>query len=200
MLCLHSIALSAQNKLVETFFCANDGFSYDLVKELCMMKVMEIIQKRGKSVAKEDILTFLDQQIDQKVTDYDVALDWNTKNHTIEIIFRLYLASNEELAGEEEVEAIEFEDGILLYTEKSQFDANDYLYTMPFERKKGIESTTLVGLVTYLNEVLDQGMSDIFDFLEDEEAEVFELTFDEARLQEIIKNEGSARWIPYPKF
>ena len=48
MLCLHSIALSAQNKLVETFFCANDGFSYDLVKELCMMKVMEIIQKRGK--------------------------------------------------------------------------------------------------------------------------------------------------------
>ena len=71
---------------------------------------------------------------------------------------------------------------------------------MPFERKKGIESTTLAGLVTYLNEVLDQGMSDIFDFLEDEEAEVFELTFDEARLQEIIKNEGSARWIPYPKF
>ena len=117
MLCLHSIALSVQNKLVETFFCANDGFSYDLVKELCMMKVMEIIQKRGKSVAKEDILTFLDQQIDQKVTYYDVALDWNTKNHTIEIIFRLYLASNEELAGEEEVEAIEFEDGILLYTE-----------------------------------------------------------------------------------
>ena len=43
-------------------------------------------------------------------------------------------------------------------------------------------------------------MSDIFDFLEDEEAEVFELTFDEARLQEIIANEGSSRWIPYPKF
>ena len=121
-------------------------------------------------MAKEDILTFLDQQIDQKMTDYDVALDWNTKNHTIEIIFRLYLASNEELAGEEDIEAIEFEDGILLYTEKSQFDANDYLYTMPFDRKKGIESTTLAGLVMYLNEVLDQGMSDIFDFLEDEDA------------------------------
>lgn len=151
-------------------------------------------------MAKEDILTFLDQQIDEKITDFDVALDWNTKNHTIEIIFRLYLVSNESLVSEEEVEAIEFEDGILLYTEKSQFNVADYLYTLPFERKKGIESTTLSGLITYLNEVLVQGMSDIFDFIEDEEAEVFELTFDESRLQEIIANEGFTRWISYPKF
>ena len=54
------------------------------------------------------------------ITDYDVALDWDTKNHTIEIIVRLFVENKahfeiddaEGVVSEEDV--IEFEDGILI--------------------------------------------------------------------------------------
>uniref|UniRef100_UPI00292CA9AD DUF3013 family protein n=1 Tax=Enterococcus faecium TaxID=1352 RepID=UPI00292CA9AD len=39
---------------------------------------------------KKDLLTYLDEIIEKQVTDYDVALDWDTKNHTIEIVVRLF--------------------------------------------------------------------------------------------------------------
>ena len=35
---------------------------------------------------KKDLLTYLDEIIEKQVTDYDVALDWDTKNHTISIV------------------------------------------------------------------------------------------------------------------
>lgn len=39
---------------------------------------------------KTNLLDYLDKTIEKTITDYDVALDWDTKNHTIEIIVRLF--------------------------------------------------------------------------------------------------------------
>ncbi len=67
---------------------------------------------------KENLLDYLDQAIEKTITDYDVALDWDTKNHTFEIIVRLFAENKahfeiddaEGVVSEEDV--IEFEDGI----------------------------------------------------------------------------------------
>lgn len=44
----------------------------------------------GSKMKKENLLDYLDQAIEKTITDYDVSLDWDTKNHTIEIIVRLF--------------------------------------------------------------------------------------------------------------
>lgn len=73
-----------------------------------------------KENEKKDLLTYLDEIIEKQVTDYDVALDWDTKNHTIEIVVRLFAENKaqfeiddaEGIVSQEPI--IEFEDGVLL--------------------------------------------------------------------------------------
>ena len=159
-------------------------------------------------MAKETMLTYLDAQLSKNLTDYEVAIDWDSKNHTIELIIRLWAENKDQLllddfAGiESEEEVIEFEDGILLYDpKKSQFDPDDYLATLAFEGKKGMKAEQLAGLVDYLKEVLDDGQSDLLDFLDlDNEEAVFELHFDQKRLEEYILKNANPRYIPYPSY
>lgn len=74
---------------------------------------------------KMNLLAYLDEQIEKKINNYDIALDWDTKNHTIEIIVRLFAENNANLEIDDaegiisEEEIIEFEDGILLYDPKN---------------------------------------------------------------------------------
>ena len=73
----------------------------------------------GNKMKKTTILDYLDTAIEKKITDYDVALDWDTKNHTIEIVVRLFaenqahfeLDDAQGVVSEEDI--IEFEDGTL---------------------------------------------------------------------------------------
>lgn len=159
---------------------------------------------------KDTMLTYLDQQITKKITEYDVALDWNTRNHSIEVIFRLFAENklNEQIddatgtSSEEEI--IEFEDGVLFYNpEKSPVDENDYLAVIPYEGKKGIKQSVLDGFVEYLNEVLAEGQSDLLDFLTDDEQEVFELKWSnedfEVAVQKHQKTAGDT-YIAYPSY
>lgn len=80
-------------------------------------------------MAKETIVSYLDKQLTSKIPDYDVAIDWDARNHTIELVVRLFAENTtgatiddvEGVASEEAI--IEFEDGILLYNpQKSKFD------------------------------------------------------------------------------
>ncbi len=159
-------------------------------------------------MAKETILTYLDQQLTKKLTDYDTAIDWDARNHTIEIIVRLF-AENQSgtaisdaagVASEEEI--IEFEDGILLYNpQKSRVDAEDYLAVIPFEGKKGIAQATLDGLVDYLQDILDQGQSDLLDFLTDEDEDaVFELHFSTEAFAAACAKYENQGYVPYPSY
>lgn len=156
-------------------------------------------------MAKETMLTFLDRQIEKKLSDYEVELDWDVQNHTIEIIMHLYAENKsnqaiDDIAGLLSAEdVIEFEDGVLLYDEKKAvFDPTDFLTVIPFNGKKGMERKKMVALIDMLKEVLDEGQSDLLDFLTSE-AEVFELKFDPAVFA--AKTAPlSADFVPYPSY
>ncbi len=159
-------------------------------------------------MTKETLITYLDKQLTKKITEYDTAIDWDAKNHTIELVIRLFA---ENAAGtviddaegvESEEEIIEFEDGILFYNpQKSRFDEEDYLAIIPYEGKKGIQQAVIDGLVDYLQEVLDQGQSDLLDFLSEEnEDEFFELQFSEEALEQAIEKYEEEGYLPYPSY
>lgn len=159
-------------------------------------------------MAKETMITYLDKQLTKKITEYDTAIDWEAKNHTIELVIRLFAENTtgsviddaEGVASEEEV--IEFEDGILFYhPEKSRFEEEDYLAVIPYEGKKGIEQAVIDGLVDYLQEVLDQGQSDLLDFLSEEnDDEFFELDFSDEAFEQAIAKYGQKGYLPYPSY
>lgn len=93
---------------------------------------------------KATMLTYLEEQLEKHLGDYEVGLDWDRKNHTIEVIVRLYAENNEQVAIDDvdgtlsEEEFIEFEDGLLFYNpQKSVVDDEEYLVTIPYEGKKG---------------------------------------------------------------
>lgn len=165
----------------------------------------------GKKMKKKDLLTYLDEIIEKQVTDYDVALDWDTKNHTIEIVVRLFAENKaqfeiddaEGIVSQEPI--IEFEDGVLLFNpQKSVFDERNYLAVIPYEGKKGLAKSVADSLVEYLNEVLAQGQSDLLDFLdEDDDEAVFELHWDNQQLAELVEvkqqNEADT-YLPYPSY
>lgn len=57
------------------------------------------------------------------------------------------------------------------------------------------------GLVDYLQEVLDQGQSDLLDFLSEEnEDEFFELQFSEEALDQAIEKYEEKGYLPYPSY
>ncbi|MEI5991527.1 hypothetical protein A5881_003064 [Enterococcus termitis] len=159
---------------------------------------------------KATMLTYLDQQITKKITEYDVALDWNTKNHSIEVVFRLFAENNEheqidDLEGTvSQEEIIEFEDGVLFYNpEKTSVDEEEYLAVIPYEGKKGIKQSVLDGFADYLNEVLTEGQSDLLDFLTDENQEVFELKWSQEDFEAAVKKYQQAEgdtYIAYPSY
>lgn len=161
-------------------------------------------------MAKETMLSYLDTQLTKKMDEYEVALDWDTKNHTIEVVIRLFAENKTQLTVDDaagvtsEEEIIEFEDGILFYDQtKSKFDAEDYLATIGFEGKKGVTKAVINALIRYLPEVLTKGQDDLMDFLVAEEVEVFELEFDEAILDAYITEEtdhAKTTFLPYPSY
>jgi len=159
---------------------------------------------------KPTMLTYLDQLITKDITEYDVALDWNTRNHSIEVVFRLFAenTAHEQIddatgtVSEEEI--IEFEDGVLFYNPaKTSVDENDYLAVIPYEGKKGIKQSVLDGFVTYLNEVLTEGQSDLLDFLTEEDQEVFELKWSDEAFERAVEQYQKAdgdTYIAYPSY
>lgn len=162
-------------------------------------------------MAKATMLTYLDEQLTKQLPDYDVAIDWDVKNHSVELVIRLFaenpaqlhLDDAEGVASEEAI--IEFEDGILLVDpKKSKYDAADYLAVYPYEGKKGLRQGELDALVTYLKEVMDDGLSDLMDFLNDDDAaEVFELKWDREQFAELVREneaKGLTTYLSYPAY
>jgi len=156
------------------------------------------------------MLTYLDHQLTKHLADYDVALDWNPSNHTIEVIVRLFAENKEQTAiddvdGTLSTEAvIEFEDGILFYhPQKSQVTAADFLALIPYEGKKGVSKACLDSFVFYLRQVLEEGQADLLDFLEDEQAEVFELSWSAAEFEQLVAQApltDQTAYLPYPSY
>ncbi|MGK0605965.1 DUF3013 family protein [Enterococcus gilvus] len=158
-------------------------------------------------MAKETMITYLDKYLNKKIPDYELALDWDTRNHSIEIAFRIYGENKEQIeiddvdgvASEEEI--IEFEDAIVLVDPtKSDYDTENYLAVIPYEGKKGMKKNELTAVVDYLKDVIDEGQSDLLDFLaDDSEDAVFEMNWDDAVFKATIKPTDSS-YLPYPSY
>lgn len=160
---------------------------------------------------KKNMLEFLDKQLEKELGDYDFAIDWDTKNHTVEIIVVLYAHNNQsvtlaDLDGiQSEEEVIEFEDAILLAPEgKYSGEADDYLAVLPYAGKKGLKQGTIEAIASYLSQVVAQGEGNLMDFLQDETQEVFELYWDQEAFAKIeaerlAKSQGQTEW-PYPRY
>lgn len=153
---------------------------------------------------------YLDEQISKNIDEYDLAIDWNKKEHSVEVIIRLFAENreNEQIGDIEgtlsEEEYIEFEDGILFYNPaKIQPNSEDYLALIPYEGKKGIKKSVLDGFITYLKDVLDEGQSNLLDFLSDEAAEIFELNWSQELFEKAVQkceNKTSDTYIAYPSY
>ncbi|MGM0174658.1 DUF3013 family protein [Enterococcus sp. DIV0800] len=158
-------------------------------------------------MAKETMVTYLDNYLNKKIPDYELALDWDTRNHSFEIAFRIYgenkgqieIDDADGVASEEEI--IEFEDAILLVDpDKSKYDAEDYLAVIPYEGKKGMKKNELTAVVDYLKDVIDDGQSDLLDFLADDSDEaIFEMNWDDAVFKASIKPSDSS-YLSYPSY
>lgn len=162
-------------------------------------------------MAKKTMVSYLAEELESQLADYEVGLDWDRKNHSVEIIFRLFAENPAKLQLDDadgvtsEEEVIEFEDGILLVDpKKSKHDPKDYLAVYPYEGKKGLRQGELDALVSYLQEVLDEGLSDLLDFLNspDEGDDIFELKWDREAFRALVaeKTKKAQDYLPYPSY
>ncbi|MGY3750066.1 DUF3013 family protein [Vagococcus acidifermentans] len=157
---------------------------------------------------KENMLTRLERAVEKKLPeDADFAIDWDRKNHTVELIVVLYAANPESQQIEDadgvlsEETVIEFEDSILLYhPEKSVFDAEDYLAVFPYQGKKGLPTAFIDQLAGYLADVVTDGLSDLLDFLADETAEVFELNWQDEEFERRLASADLTDFAAYPNY
>jgi hypothetical protein len=160
---------------------------------------------------KETMLDYLDKQLEVKVSEFDTAIDWDTRNHTIEVIVRLFAENKEGEAIDDaegvlsEEEVIEFEDGLIFYNSqktKQKPDPQEYLAVIPFDGKKGIQQAVIDGALTYLNEVLINGQDELLDFLTDPEKETFELVWETERFDKAVEQAEAAKnvYLPYPSY
>ena len=82
--------------------------------------------------------------------------------------------------------------------------ADNYLKTIPFNGRQGIEQATLTGLFNYLETLLDDSMNDFLNFLDPEmSVATFQINWSQADYQQAVqeaKLAGAAGFFSYPKY
>jgi Protein of unknown function (DUF3013). len=156
-------------------------------------------------MSKYCFLSVLKEEMD-KHFHYDYALDWNKKNHAVELSFVLEVQNADSVEtiddkGEVSNEDIIFEDYVLFYNPaKSKFDADDYLVTVPYDPKKGLSREYLAYFAQTLNDVAIQGLDDLMDFLTDETATDFSLEWDTETFDNGRAELEETEYYGYPRY
>lgn len=156
-------------------------------------------------MAKYGFLSVLEEEL-EKVLTCDFAMDWDKKNHAVEVTFILeaHNASGVETIdadGEPSSEDIVFEDYVLFYNpEKSTFDKEDYLVALPYDPKKGLSREFLAYFAEFLNETVAEGLSDLMDFLEDDSALEFGLSWNAEAFENGRADLVETEFYPYPRY
>lgn len=157
----------------------------------------------------QDFANYLNQNLAKLDFDGDLSLNWQkkTRTFTLEMIFYAANPDSQEIVDSDDVvtdaDYITFIDEILFFDKQKPVDFNseDYLACLPFAGKQGWTKQEADGFLAYLQEVLDNGQSDLLDFLNDDTAEEFGLTWDKSRLVSLIAQTADNKIIlPYPKF
>lgn len=156
-------------------------------------------------MSKFGFISVLEEELDKHLH-YDFAMDWDKKNHAVEVTFILEAQNKSGVEtideeGQVNSEDIVFEDYVLFYNpEKSQFDADDYLVAIPYEPKKGLSREFLEYFAMCLNDVATEGLSDLMDFLEDEKAVDFGLEWNAEVFEEGKAGLEEKEWFAYPRY
>ncbi|HHF7042402.1 DUF3013 family protein [Streptococcus mutans] len=156
-------------------------------------------------MAKYGFLSVLEEEMD-KHFHYDYALDWNKKNHAVELSFVLEVQNADSVEtiddkGEVSNEDIIFEDYVLFYNPaKSKFDADDYLVTVSYDPKKGLSREYLAYFAQTLNDVAIQGLDDLMDFLTDETVTDFSLEWDTETFDNGRAELEETEYYGYPRY
>lgn len=154
---------------------------------------------------KYGFLSVLKEEMD-KHFHYDYALDWNKKNHAVELSFVLEVQNADSVEtiddkGEVSNEDIIFEDYVLFYNPaKSKFDADDYLVTVPYDPKKGLSREFLAYFVDFLSQTAEAGLGALLDFLADPEAAEFEISWNSQAFDEGRAKLTETKFYPYPRY
>lgn len=156
-------------------------------------------------MAKFGFLSVLEEELDKRL-DFDFAMDWDKKNHAVEVTFVLEAQNAGKVEtiddqGEVSNEDIVFEDYVLFYhPEKTRFSAEDYLVAIPYEPKKGLSREFLAYFAETLNDVATNGLSDLMDFLADETAVDFGLTWDAVAFEKGRAELKETEFYGYPRY
>lgn len=156
-------------------------------------------------MAKYGFLSVLEEELEKHFR-YDFAINWDKKNHAVEVSFILEIQNIKgietlDLDGVLSNEDIALEEFVLFYNpQKTHFSPEDYLVAIPYDAKKGFSREYLAYFAEVLNDVADDGLDGMLDFLADEESEEFEMIWDSEGFTKGLGNLKEGISHPYPRY
>lgn len=161
----------------------------------------------------KDMLDYIGAKMDAMDFDGDLNLNWDKDAHVFELEYTMTVITNQEYQIENqdgetaESGEVAYEDAVLFFDLK-KIDggdyAEDYLTVIPFAGKKGISQAVVDGFFDYFQEVLDDGESDLLDFVDGtSENDEFSVQFDQSALDAAIAKQPAFKadvFFAYPKY
>ncbi|WP_461212807.1 DUF3013 family protein [Lacticaseibacillus sp. GG6-2] len=161
-----------------------------------------------------NMLDYIGDKMDALDFDGDLDLNWDKQAHVLEVEMTMYVdaADGYEVEDQDGQEIksggeVDYADAILFYDStrvKGEDYADNYLAIFGFSGRKGIEQAKVDALFVYMQDLLDDGQSDLFDFVDGtSDAETFELNFDQAKYDAAYAAQPAAakqNFLPYPKY
>ena len=156
-------------------------------------------------MSKYGFLEVLAEELD-KVFPFDYEINWDKRNHAVEVAFLLEVQNVAGVAmvdeeGQASDEDILFEEAVVFYNPaKSSIAAEDYLAVLPYEPKKGLSREFVAYFADFLKDTAEQGLDDLMDFLGDPEAEEFEMVWNGAAFEAGREQLTEGEYFPYPRY
>lgn len=156
-------------------------------------------------MSKYGFLDALDKALAKDFT-YDYEINWDKKNHAVEIFYLLDVenpgvaVTDTEDDAEASSENISFEDAVVFYNPtKSKIAVEDYLASFPYEPKKGLSQEFITYFVAFLQETADNELDAVTDFLNSDEAE-FAGTFNLEAFEKGLASLTETTFFAYPRY
>ena len=156
-------------------------------------------------MSKYGFLDALDKALAKDFT-YDYEINWDKKNHAVEIFYLLDVenpgvaVTDTEDDAEASSENISFEDAVVFYNPtKSKIAVEDYLASFPYEPKKGLSQEFITYFVAFLQETADNELDALTDFLNSDEAE-FAGKFNLEAFEKGLASLTETTFFAYPRY
>ena len=101
---------------------------------------------------------------------------------------------------EEEMDKVFPFDFEINWDKKNHVDEDAYLTAIPYEPKKGLSREFLSYFATFLRDTAELALDELMDFLADEEAESFEIVWNQEVFEEGKVGLEESTFYPYPRY